>query len=335
DAELKGLGVDVKQLEHIRFKQHAIAEELRFIEGHRNDFVGWQNDTREYFSQENTKRNEHKNIKLQIEDLQKKFEAREKKHTDAIARLKTETDDLRHKVEKMGKAIEKIDGLKKSASCPKQLFDSKCKETSLSLEELFGKLDGNIRDKSVRYEEFRSAVDAFKSNFSGQNTFNFRTDLQREEDYLEFAIDLHEFVSNNKIEEYRNRTSERYASIIQQISKEVGDISQHGADINKTINDINRDFHENNFAGVIKEIELRSVESNDRLMQQLLNIKKFDDENGMNIGEMNLFSDEDSRMATNRRAVELLMHFIDLLAADSKRDRITLSDTFKLEFRVK
>ena len=45
------------------------------------------------------------------------------------------------------------------------------------------------------------------------------------------------------------------------IAKDVSDLSQHKSDIERTILDINRDFRENNFAGVIKEIELRAVET--------------------------------------------------------------------------
>ena len=335
NAELKGLGIDVKQLESIRNNQAEIDKELQYINDHRNEYVGWTNDSREYFSQEITKKNEQKATKQQLDDLQKKFQSREKKYKTTIAELDKAINELRHTIEKINKAIESIDGLRNSASCPKELHTNDRTKTSQLLESLYRQLDNNIRDKAKRYEDFRSAIDMFKSNFSGQNTFNFRTDLQGENDYNDFAIDLNEFISNNKIEEYRSRTSERYASIIRQIAKEVGDINQHGADIKATINEINHDFRENNFAGVIKEIELRSVESNDRMMQQLLNIKKFDEENGMNVGEMNLFSDEESRKDTNRRAVDLLMHFIDLMSLDSKRDRITLSDTFKLEFRVK
>ena len=112
-------------------------------------------------------------------------------------------------------------------------------------------------------------------------------------------------------------------------------MNQHNAEIKSTINEINRDFRENNFAGVIKEIELRAVESSDRLMQQLLNIKKFDEEHGFDIGHLNLFSTEESLNRTNEEAVKLLMSLIDMMDIEKKREKITLSDTFKLEFKVK
>ena len=222
-----------------------------------------------------------------------------------------------------------------NSSCPPELQISGETETTKPLTEILDELRDTISRLQRKMEEFKQAVTAFKSNFSPQNTFYFRTEFNSDSDYTDFAADLNEFISNKKIEEYRVRTSNQYANIIKRIAKEVSDISQHKSDIEKTINEINRDFRENNFAGVIKEIELRAVESNDRLMQQLLNIKHFDDEHGYNIGQLSLFSNEDTLNRTNEQAVKLLMTLIDLMDAEQKREHITLSDTFKLEFKVK
>jgi hypothetical protein len=109
----------------------------------------------------------------------------------------------------------------------------------------------------------------------------------------------------------------------------------HKGMIEGTISDINKDFKENNFAGVIKDIELRSVESNDRLMQLLLTIARFVEDANMDLGEVNLFSDQDTLLKSNQRAVELLMSLIDNMDLEQKRDYITLADTFKLEFKVR
>ena len=82
------------------------------------------------------------------------------------------------------------------------------------------------------------------------------------------------------------RTSRQYATIIKRRAKDVSDLRQHKSDIERTILDINRDFRENNFAGVIKDIELRALQSNDRLMQQLLTIKHSDDAHGLDIAQL-------------------------------------------------
>ena len=105
--------------------------------------------------------------------------------------------------------------------------------------------------------------------------------------------------------------------------------------VQATINDINRDFRENNFVGVVKDIELRVSDSSDRLVQHLLSIKSFNDEHANNIGEMDLFTDETQRAQNNQRAVQLISVLMDLLEADQKREAVSLADIFKLEFRVR
>lgn len=49
--------------------------------------------------------------------------------------------------------------------------------------------------------------------------------------------------------------------------------------IRKTISDINSDFVERNFAGVIKSIALQIVPSGNRIMQHFVTIKEFCDRN--------------------------------------------------------
>ena len=63
------------------------------------------------------------------------------------------------------------------------------------------------------------------------------------------------------------------------------------ADVDGVIQDINRDFVEKNFAGVIKSIELRADASSDKLMQLLISIHDYTMDNALTIGELNLFSD--------------------------------------------
>ena len=141
-------------------------------------------------------------------------------------------------------------------------------------------------------------------------------------------------MDNDKISDYQKHISERYTDIIRRISKEVGDLTRNESEIHKTINAINKDFVDRNFAGVIKEIALRPLQSSDRLMQLLLEIKRFSDENQHNMGEVDLFS-QTSREDVNAVAVRYLLSFMRHLLDDPGRRRLALSDTFKLEFRVK
>lgn len=335
DAELKGLGVDVNQLATIRQQLQKITNEQKYIEDHRSDFISWQNDTHEYFNLEQKKKNERKLIRQKIDELQGKFQKRKQQYVEKISTLSADLRKLQDEQKKLNESIGKVRTFMGNPTCPQELFSTKLIETVKPLSDILEKLRDHISTQQQKFEDFKQAVIRFKGNFSPQNTFHFRTEFNIDTDYTDFAAELNEFMSNNKIEQYRVRTSRQYATIIKRIAKDVSDLSQHKSDIEKTILDINRDFRENNFAGVIKNIELRAVESNDRLMQQLLNIKYFDDEHGYDVGQLNLFTTEDNLNRTNEQAVKLLMTLIEMMDAEQKREYITLSDTFKLEFKVK
>ena len=335
DAELKGLGVDVNQLAEIRRQLLKVSDELRYIDEHLADYISWQNDKREYFDLEQQKKDERKQVRQKIDDLQDKFQKRKQQYDEKISSLSTTLRSLQEEQKELNEAIEKARAFMDNPSCPPNLSEAGEIETVKPLADILEELRDQITSQQRKFEDFKQAVIRFKGNFSPQNTFYFRTEFNSDNDYTEFAAELNEFISNNKIEQYRVRTSRQYATIIKRIAKDISDLSQHKSDIERTILDINRDFRENNFAGVIKEIELRAVESNDRLMQQLLNIKHFDDEHGYDIGQLNLFTDEDNLNCTNEQAVKLLMTLIEMMDAEQKRERITLADSFKLEFKVK
>ena len=335
DAELKGLGVDTEKLSKIRVEIENIETELKFIDSHRKDYFEWQNDVKDFFSKENFRKDERQKLTQKLNDLEQKFIIRREKLDNEIKYLSGELTDLKSSQTSINEAIEKVNNFLINSSCPNEMPSCGEIETTEKILSILEKLRDDIADRLQKLDAFRGAVNTFKKNFSAQNTFDFRTEFNVDTDYIEFAVELNEFVSNNKIEEYRLRTSSTYADIIQRIAKEVGDLKEHEANIRKTIISINDDFENNNFAGVIKKIALRADESNDRLMQQLLNIKKFSDDNNLNIGELNLFSSQDTINKTNEQAVKLLMTFIDYLDAEQKREKITLSDTFKLQFKVK
>ena len=182
-------------------------------------------------------------------------------------------------------------------------------------------------------ENFKKSVYAFNGYFTARNTFSFPTALTTENDFMDFASNLCEFVENNKIEEYQTRISERYTTIIHRISKEVGNMTQNESEIHRTIKAINNDFVQRNFAGVIRSIELRPLPSNDKLMQLLLEIKSFNEENEFNMGTPDLFS-QNTRAEVNGKAVRYLDAFSKMLQDEPLRRNLVLADTFNLQFRI-
>ncbi len=183
-----------------------------------------------------------------------------------------------------------------------------------------------------RLDDLKEAANKFLGHFSQNNIFQFRTTVADREEYLEFAAQLNEFINNSKIEEFEKRVNERFATIIHSIGKETGTLMSKGGEIQKVINEINKDFDNKNFVGAIQKIELRLDESANKVVQLLLQIKKYNDEHAYEIGGFNLFSSVNQE-EKNRKAVELLKQ-LGKAVGEYKKDVIALSDTFELKFRI-
>ena len=107
DAELKGLGVDVDQLADIRRQLQKVTEDLRYIDEHRADFILWQNDIREYFNQEQQKKDERRIVRMKIDDLQAKFQKRKQQYDEKIKLLSDELHALQDEQKRLKETIER------------------------------------------------------------------------------------------------------------------------------------------------------------------------------------------------------------------------------------
>ena len=334
-AELNGKGADTATIGKYDARILQIQKELDYIEKHFPDTIRYQKDKEELFDREPQLRGRKKMLEDELATLEERFTLRSEK-------LNVQE---KHQQALLGKGIETKrsleEGLAQAAKfhedstfCPPDVVVTEERQTLKSCAELVQELKDHITGRMKRLEEFKRTVNLFKSNFSAKNTFSFRTDLSTEEDYLDFASNLCEFVDNNKILDFQKQISERYTHIIQRISKAVGELTQNEGEIHRTIGDINKDFERRNFAGVIRKIELRAQPSSDRLMQLLKEIKKFCDENEFNMGEVDLFSQMDLREVINKQAVRYLLNLMKALQNEPSRKRLLLTDTFKLEFRI-
>lgn len=214
------------------------------------------------------------------------------------------------------------------------LTDDRKMNTQQDCQQLLSQLRGVVNQKRESIEQLKSVVVSFNRNFKPQNAFHFNTMPVTDADYMLIAVDLQDFMDNNKIEEFRRRTSEHYKDIMGRISAEIGSLMKRRADVDGVIQDINRDFVEKNFAGVIKSIELRADASSDKLMQLLISIHDYTMENALTIGELNLFSDN-NQDEVNRKVVDYLKSLSHQLQNEPNRAIVSLGDAFRLQFRVK
>ena len=335
-AELAGKGVDVNLLGQYRQAIEQLEALLQQIDNERPMVIRYRDAQQNLFAKEPEIRKDIKDIEQQLARMSKRYEDKktrvEKKRQEQEERQKAIGKDLARRREGLNLYHQMVEN---EHLVPETLLaDNKPVATKQDCQQLLSLLRGSVNQKRETIERLKDFVVNFNRNFKPQNAFHFNTMPITDNEYLQIAADLQDFMDNNKIEEFRRRTSEHYKDILGRISTEIGSLLKRRSDVDGVILDINRDFVEKNFAGVIKSIELRADESSDRLMQLLMSIHNYTAENAFSIGELNLFSN-DNRDEVNRKVVDYLKSLSHQLQNEPSRTTVSLGDAFRLQFRVK
>lgn len=334
NEELRGRGADTRMVDECKNLIKATEDELKFIDDHRRIVFDFQRDREDLFNREDEFKAKKKLINDKLQQLNEKYNQRKQKHNEALASLGKELAERKDEKRQLDENLQKAENFAHDEKlCPPMLAEAKERQTLRTPGQAVEELTGIIVSRQKGYDKLKGAVNLFKGNFTTKNTFNFRMELTLDDDYLDFANNLEDFLTYNKIEEFRRRTSERYVDILARVSKEMGDLTRHESDVDKVIHDINNDFRERNFAGVIKLIALQPVPSADKMVLLMKRIKEFNDENQYAMGELNLFSTA-NRDEVNEKAVGYLLDFMKSLVDNPQRQLLTLSDLFLLQFRI-
>ena len=334
NEELRGRGADTRMVDECKNLIKATEDELKFIDDHRRIVFDYQRDRESLFNREDEFKAKKKLINDKLQQLNEKYNQRKQKHNEALASLGKELAERKDEKRLLDENLQKAENFAHDEKlCPPMLAEAKERQTLRTPGQAVEELTGIIVSRQKSYDKLKGAVNLFKGNFTTKNTFNFRMELTLDDDYLDFANNLEDFLTYNKIEEFRRRTSERYVDILARVSKEMGDLTKHESDVDKVIHDINNDFRERNFAGVIKLIALQPVPSADKMVLLMKRIKEFSDDNLYAMGELNLFSTA-NRDEVNEKAVGYLLDFMKSLVDNPQRQLLTLSDLFLLQFRI-
>lgn len=335
-SELKKEGADTGRIEEIDKRLKETNEELNFIESNTTLVIEYQKDKRELFDKEPEFKSQRSLLIKELVGAETEYQQKERA---LLKDLRTKEEEVKGLQEQKAQLLEDLakhedfQKLEWYQEIGKQLnqFSEKDK-TSLSGSKLIESIKEKHYSGTEKLNTLKEVITRFTGNFSEANIFNFPTRFNSTDDFLNFAEDLKEFLEEDKIAEYESRVNERFAHIVRQIGKETGEILSKEGEINKVIRKINSDFEYRNFVGAIKSMEMRTVASSNKVMKILLEIKTFNDDNGMKLGETNLFSSEDQNRS-NARAVKLLKQLLTEINL-FKSDVLKLSDSFGLEFRI-
>ncbi|TXK27234.1 ATP-binding protein [Pontibacter qinzhouensis] len=329
-------GADVERLSWIEEELRDLGGELTFIENNRDKVADFNKDKRELFDLVDTFKADKKLNETRMQVEQQKHELKKADLLEKVRECTKALTDQRNHCNQMEEDLQEFDRFQHTEVYQSLHLESFGNTEAMQPPKRLIELINDLNDKSFslnnKLTSIRSDISKFLSNFSVNNIFGFKTNLIENEDYLDFAQNLKEFLEEDKIGEFERRTNEHFATLIRQIGKETTELVSKEAEIQKVINDINKDFEARNFVGVIKSINLRLSDSANKMVVLLQEIRAFYNDYAASLGAANLFSTGDSGL-NNKKAVGLLRSFATEIAI-SKQHEVNLSDTFELEFRI-
>jgi len=335
-SDMEDEGADISRISAIEREFENIDKELHYIDNNRDRVVEYNKDKRDFFDQVDLFKTDKKLHETKLTIEQQRYEASKVKLQEAVEACARDISVQKEELRVIDDDLQAFNNFSQTDTYAKLIADDAgAAEKSVDerrLTVLIASVSATVHDSMNRMIELRTTTSRFLSHFSASNIFDFKVNLVDDEEFLRFAENLSEFLQLNKIEEYEKRTNEQFAHLVFQISKETTELVSKEGIISGVIRDINKDFEERNFAGVIKSIGLRLTASNNKIVSLLQEIRSFNNEYSTSLGSINLFSNNET-IQNNKRAVSYLKTFADEITR-SKQTEVNLSDTFELEFRI-
>ena len=335
--EFSQKGGDTERLTEIDKKLENVNAELLFIEENRDTVSDYKKDKRDYFDKVDEFKNEKQKLEKQLDQEEKKHKLQKENIDKDLGIVQDLIKELHRELDIVKEDNEAFSNFKELTffKTIKEYFSNPTdeNETDKRAKVLINEVNDLENQKlRTRKDDLRAITTDFLGKFNEDNVFKFKKQLTDDKSFLDFALMLSDFVEEKKIERIEKEVNERFSLIVSTIATQTSSLVSNSGEIQKIIGKINYDFDKKNFAGVIRKIELKVEDSKNEIVQLLIMIKKYNDENVMELGEANLFSGENQEKK-NKDAVDLLKQFAKKIG-ELKRDFISLTDSFELKFRI-
>ena len=337
NKEFSEKGADTKRINEIDMLLQNLNNDLQFIDNHRDIVAEYRKDKRDFIDKTSYFKQEKQKLEKQLETEKQKYEKQRTEISNELSEIQTIILNLDGTLKIINEDLEYFAEFKES-DCFKSIAgyftNQDNNDTEKRIKVLVDEIKSIHYDKlNSRRDELRKTATDFLGKFSENNIFKFKKQIAGDAEFLSFAEMLADFVGERKIERIEKEVNERFALIVSTIGQETTNLQAESGKIQSLVTKINNDFVERDFGkGIIKKIELKIEDSKNEIVQLLLMIKKFNDENTMEFGAPNLFS-SDNQDKKNKDAVDLLKQFVKKIN-EIKRDFVSLSDSFELKFRV-
>ena len=332
---LTASGGDPKRLEEIHSRLAYIGGEIKYINETKALIIEYLKDKREMLDKVPDWTAESLRLQQIIHGEREELKKRLADVNRSIFKVDAELKELK---ESNRKALENREEYHRSTlldwfTSRESIFSSMNRtDTDGDCRSLVREITICVSEQSQKLSELRKEITAYTGNFSEDNVFAFKTSFSDDKEYMDFACDLKEFIDEDKVSEYQSRINTRNSDIFRQITSDTKSMVSQEGNIRGVVDQINADFKEKNFVGIIQCIEMRIDPSQNKIVNLLKEIKRFNEEYSWDLGQ-NLFASSADDTATREKATMLLRELIKSMDAYSG-NLIRLADFFDLKFRV-
>ncbi|HAS40850.1 MAG TPA: ATP-binding protein [Microscillaceae bacterium] len=336
-TELQEEGVNTDRIDEIETQLADLQQTLDFIKAHTGLVFEYQKDKRDFIDKIDEFKDDKANWQQQLTLEKTAYDQKKAITEEKLKEVDQALVDLNQQHQALEEDMEEFERFKQTPWFEIIAIDmedyNKQDQTNERAKGLMDVIRQKVFTSNKALNDLKASVNAFTSNFKEKNIFHFKTNFNRENDYLAFAEGLKEFIAEDKITEFYKRVNQRFIDIIRQIARETSELKAKEGKISQIVHKINQDFASRNFVQAIKHVELRLVESSNRVMMLLLEIKKFFEEHLIELGDINLFAEKGSQKS-HERTVKLLQRLVKEMDNYKGGNELKLSDSFDLEFKI-
>lgn len=332
-TELSDSGADIRMLDITKKEIDAISAVIDRIDRERDKIAEYRKDCRELLDKVTQMQADGKNLENKQSILEQKYEDKRQKLDQKQQEEEKILSKLSISFRKAMESKQKADEFSVSKACPPELKETSPIPTDQDCIAIISSIQGLIVDIHNLSDRLKEDTNELRKRFSLNNTFKFPTAFDTLEDYHRYADSLEDFISNNKIKEFQQVTSNLYRDILSRAASDFNFLLGRESEIIRLVKAINHDFEKKTFAGVIRSIELRLDRSIMPIITQLQNITDFWNSHQYELGEVNLFS-TDEHTDINKESIKYLKSLATSLQTASDLKKLPLEQTFALKFRI-
>lgn len=330
-------GVDAVRISQQKRIIDELKRKITIIDDNRNLVAVYYSDKERYFDREEDLRLQKKTLLEQIASHEQTYSRQLSAKTQALKDVERQRSEAEGKKKALEESLAESRRFHAEDGRISDEIRAICEkmETDRSSRQVYMDLSQNRAKAYNEMESLKKSVNAFKSNFAPDNTFKFPAVVTTDEEFLDYGLNISNFVAFNKVNDFVKTLNNHYLSVLSCISRDGGFLAKEESAIESLILDINRDFSTRNFLKALDSIRIRKSPVDTPLMSLLRALKKFYDNNQEHLGELNLFnSDYEGTSKINMEAIDHLNEFYALIQRFPEKKELTIKDVVQLEFRI-